>query len=265
MKRLATHTLAAIAVSAIAVPASAQQSAPPAAVQRDTGWTRFGENDRFRAYYREPLSNAAGNVVVWVLYDYKEEHVSERSGRKYLSQKGQQEFHCSAATSRTVFFTWHSGRMGDGAVVYTGRTTTPWEPSSPGSIARALFARVCTPSNSAAFASLQDQDAFIASTLKKTAGEMNAQAPLQVDEGTRMMSAVALQKTITFSMRLTKYGSSEVDSTVVAQAARENLNRTVCRSKATRDLIDLGVKYAYLYQGNDGKLIARVVIDRYQC
>lgn len=115
------------------------------------------------------------------------------------------------------------------------------------------------------FESKQEQDAFIAATLKKMAGEMNSQAPVQLDEDTRMMSVIALQKTITFNMRLPNYRFSQVDPNRIAQAARENLNHTVCRSKATRDLIDLGVQYVYLYSGNDGKLIARVVIDKYRC
>jgi hypothetical protein len=115
------------------------------------------------------------------------------------------------------------------------------------------------------FESKQEQDAFIASTLKKMAGEMNSQTPIQLDEDTRMMSVIALQKTITFNMRLPNYKSSQVDPKVIAQAARENLNHTVCKSKATRDLIDMGVQYVYLYSGNDAKLITRVVIDKYRC
>lgn len=115
------------------------------------------------------------------------------------------------------------------------------------------------------FESKQEQDAFIAVTLKKMASEMNSQAPVQLDEDTRMMSVIVLQKTITFNMRLVNYTASQVDPNGVAQAAKENLNHTVCRSKATRDLIDLGVQYVYLYSGNDGKLVTRVVIDRYRC
>ena len=115
------------------------------------------------------------------------------------------------------------------------------------------------------FESKQEQDSFIASTLKKMASEMNSQTPIQLDEDTRMMSVIALQKTITFNMRFPNYKSSQVDPKVIAQAAREKLNHTVCKSKATRDLIDMGVQYVYLYNGNDAKLITRVVIDKYRC
>jgi hypothetical protein len=133
----------------------------------------------------------------------------------------------------------------------------------------AVVAGLCM-SNAAAldkngnFESKQEQDAFIAVTLKKMATEINSQAPVQLDEDTRMMSIIALQKTITFNMRLVNYKASQVDPNRVAEAAKENLNHRVCRSKATRDLIDLGVQYVYLYSGNDGKLVIRVVIDRYR-
>lgn len=79
------------------------------------------------------------------------------------------------------------------------------------------------------------------------------------------MSVIALQKTIMFYMRLQNYKSSQVDPKVIAQTAREGLNDTVCKSKATRNLIDMGVQYVYLYSGNDAKLITRVVIDKYRC
>ena len=115
------------------------------------------------------------------------------------------------------------------------------------------------------FESKQEQDAFIASTLKKMAGEMNSQAPIKLDEDTRMMSVIALQKTITFNVRFPNVTSSQVDPKAIAAAARENLNHTVCINNATRDLIDMGVQYVYLYSGSDAKLITRVVIDKYRC
>lgn len=115
------------------------------------------------------------------------------------------------------------------------------------------------------FESKQEQDAFIASTLKKMAGEINAQAPIPVDEETKLISTIALQKTITFNMRIPKYKSFEVDPKDINQIAKENLNHTVCKSAATRNLIDLGVQYVYLYSGSDGKLITRLVIDKYRC
>lgn len=115
------------------------------------------------------------------------------------------------------------------------------------------------------FESKAERDAFIAETLKRMAREMNSQMPIQLDEETRAMSAIALQQTITFNYRLTNYAASQVQPKRIEQVARENLNLIVCKSKATRDLIDMGVQYVYLYSGNDGKFVTRVVVDRYSC
>ena len=113
------------------------------ATAASAAWVKFGENDRLVSYFEPVKSSVPGTVTVWVMYDYKAEQESPRSGRRYLSQKGQQEVECDGQRSRTVFFTWHAGRMGEGAVVYTGSRALRWEPDSPGSIARALSSAVC--------------------------------------------------------------------------------------------------------------------------
>ncbi len=106
-------------------------------------WIKIGENDRLVSYYEPAKATGTGTLTVWVMYDYRAEQASQRSGRRYFSQKGQQEVDCSGQRSRTVFFTWHAAQMGEGMVVYTGLKPLPWEPNSPGSIARALASVVC--------------------------------------------------------------------------------------------------------------------------
>ena len=108
------------------------------------GWVKFGENARMVSYYEPVKTSSPGPVTIWVLYDYKTEQESPRSGRRYHSQKGQQEVDCDGHRSRTVFFTWHADQMGEGAVVYTGSRARSWEPDSPLSFARALSSEVCT-------------------------------------------------------------------------------------------------------------------------
>ena len=106
-------------------------------------WRKFTENDRLISYVEARQAKSAVNVIVWVLYDYKTEQHSPKSDRRYYSQKTQQEVDCDGERSRTLFFTWHSGRMGAGKVIYTGHKEFPWEPNSPDSIATALAAQVC--------------------------------------------------------------------------------------------------------------------------
>ena len=107
-------------------------------------WQKFAENERLVAFYQPSAIGSGDTKTIWVMFDYKAEQQSPQSGRRYLSQKGQQELDCAQGRSRTVFFTWHAGRMGEGPVVYTGSIARPWEPNSPGGIATALAAIQCT-------------------------------------------------------------------------------------------------------------------------
>jgi hypothetical protein len=106
-------------------------------------WSKFGENARLTAYVQRDSAPASGLSNFWVLYDYKTEQRSERSAKRYLSEKARQEVDCAQARSRTTFFTWHQANMAEGQVVYTGRTSLPWEPHAPGSIGATLAAVVC--------------------------------------------------------------------------------------------------------------------------
>ena len=82
------------------------------------------------AHFQRAPEGSARLPVAWVMYDYKTEQQSERSNRRYSSEKAKQEVDCSQARTRTTYFTWHHAKMGDGQVVYTGRTALPWEPTS---------------------------------------------------------------------------------------------------------------------------------------
>lgn len=115
------------------------------------------------------------------------------------------------------------------------------------------------------FESKAEQDRFVAATLKKTAKEINSQAPIMVDSETQLNSVIALNKSMNFNMRLTNLSSKNADANYINKYAWGNLNDTACKSKATRALIDLGVSYVYLYFGNDDRLITRVVVDKYVC
>jgi hypothetical protein len=115
------------------------------------------------------------------------------------------------------------------------------------------------------FSSIAEQDAHIAATLRAMAKELNQQTPIQLDDDTRLLSVIALQKTITFNYELTRVASGAVSIRKLEQVASENQNRIACGNKATRDLVDLGVRYAYVYTGSDGKYITRVVLSSYRC
>ena len=115
------------------------------------------------------------------------------------------------------------------------------------------------------FESIKERDEYIAITLRKLVKQMNDQAPFMVDEETRFTSAVALEKTVNASYKLINFSSEEVDVNVLNRQAWKHKNDIACKDKATRILIDAGVSFVYLFYGNDGRLITRVVVDEYKC
>jgi len=115
------------------------------------------------------------------------------------------------------------------------------------------------------FESKAEQDRFLAATLKKMAADINSQAPIMLDSETQMTTVLILNKTINFTMRLLNVSSKDVNARDINKNIWGNVNDIACKNKATRDLIDLGVSYVYIYYGNDGRLITRVVLDKYIC
>jgi hypothetical protein len=115
------------------------------------------------------------------------------------------------------------------------------------------------------FESRQEQDEFLIVTLRNMAREMNAQTPISLDEYTKLTSVIALQKTITFNYLLHRTNYNEINPQELNKVALENLNHSACQSKATQNLIDLGVEYVYIYFSNDGRQITRASIRSYRC
>ena len=111
-------------------------------------WSRIGENNRSVAYI-DPLIHRRGDTATyWAMFDYKATQVSPLSGRQYLSEKSQREMDCRAERERVLFFTWHSGQMGNGALVYTSNKPTNWELTSlPGSYGNAFWQYICHYNN----------------------------------------------------------------------------------------------------------------------
>lgn len=118
------------------------------------------------------------------------------------------------------------------------------------------------------FESKDEQDKYIAATLKKMAVEINSQAPMMLDADTQFKFAIALDKTISFSYQLVNLSSRELSSSALKEFNKtiwNNMNDNACKVQATRTLIDLGVRYVYIYFGNDDRLITQVVLKKYIC
>lgn len=84
-----------------------------------------------------------GNLVkMWQLYDYKT--VQTVAGDSLLSFKRYNEYDCTEERTRMLAYTWYSGNMGSGHVVYSTSDEQQWEPVVPGSINRALWRVACS-------------------------------------------------------------------------------------------------------------------------
>ncbi len=99
----------------------------------DRGETMYVDTDTIRR---------KGDVVKWwELYDHKT--VQTDAGHSYLSSKVQREYDCAEERNRTLAYTWFSGHMGSGTVVYNSSNKGKWAPVAPGSVGQALWKAAC--------------------------------------------------------------------------------------------------------------------------
>ena len=105
-------------------------------------WTVAGGNDQFVQYVDRATIRRNGNLVkMWVLSDLKT--VQTDAGDSYLSSKAQNEYDCKEERSRILAFTWFSGKMGNGKVVYSDSDPGKWKPISPESIGEIKWKVAC--------------------------------------------------------------------------------------------------------------------------
>ena len=105
-------------------------------------WTPFSGNDEFTDYIDRTTIRRNGNFVkIWSLTDYKT--VQNYPGNSSLSGKTQSEYDCKEERKRTLAFSWFSGQMGNGTLVYSNSDTGKWSPIQPGSIGEATWEVAC--------------------------------------------------------------------------------------------------------------------------
>jgi hypothetical protein len=109
------------------------------------GWElTSGDDETGLTVYVDPDTiRRKGNLVkMWQLYDYKT--VQTVAGDSLLSFKRYNEYDCAEERTRMLAYTWFSGNMGTGHVVYSTPDEQPWEPVVQGSINRALWRVACS-------------------------------------------------------------------------------------------------------------------------
>ena len=103
-----------------------------------------GNDDAGLTVYVDPDTiRRKGNLVkMWQLYDYKT--VQTVAGDSLLSIKRYNEYDCTEERTRMLAYTWFSGNMGRGKVVYSTPDEQQWEPVIPPSINRTLWNVACS-------------------------------------------------------------------------------------------------------------------------
>jgi len=108
------------------------------------GWVlTSGDDEAGLTVYVDPDSiRRKGNLVkMWQLYDYKT--VQTVAGDSLLSIKRYNEFDCTEERTRMLAYTWFSGNMASGKVVYSTPDEQQWEPVVPRTINRTLWKVAC--------------------------------------------------------------------------------------------------------------------------
>jgi len=102
-----------------------------------------GDDAAGLAVYVDPGTiRQKGNLAkMWQLYDYKT--VQRVAGDSLLSMKRFNEYDCSEARTRMLGYTWFSGNMGSGSVVFSTPEVQQWEPVGSRTINHTLWKVAC--------------------------------------------------------------------------------------------------------------------------
>jgi hypothetical protein len=109
------------------------------------GWVlTSGDDETGLTVYVDPDTiRRKGNLVkMWQLYDYKT--VQTVAGDSLLSFKRYNEYDCTEERTRMLAYTWFSGNMASGRVVYSTPDEQQWEQVVPRSINQALWKVACS-------------------------------------------------------------------------------------------------------------------------
>ena len=106
-------------------------------------WVMVNDNDEYVAY-ADPVSiSRVGNLVQMSdLIDLKMPQPSP-SGNPHASSQALSQFDCENPRMRTIAFSLHSGRMGNGDIVETAAASDNWLPVAPGTLLDVLRQFAC--------------------------------------------------------------------------------------------------------------------------
>jgi hypothetical protein len=109
------------------------------------GWVAVvnATDNSFTIYADYNSIRKSGNMAeMWFMDDF-ETAKKEAGGNLYMSSKEQFRFDCRRKISRTIAYSFHSGKMGEGAVVYSDTNPSEWEPILPDSKMEVFWKIAC--------------------------------------------------------------------------------------------------------------------------
>ena len=105
-------------------------------------WVKINESDTFTVYADPDTISRKGDLVkMWILYDYKTLQLS--TGVAHLSDSIQLEANCTEKLQRRLAYTWWSGNMRDGNVVFSHSGEGNWIPIGPGTVGHTVWSFAC--------------------------------------------------------------------------------------------------------------------------
>ena len=96
------------------------------------GWVKVEGNEFVTSYAAPATARKTGDTAkMLALVDFKT--VNASGGYPHMSTKTQHEYDCKENQWRLLYFSYHSGNMGEGELVYSDTEPGTWEPVKPGS------------------------------------------------------------------------------------------------------------------------------------
>lgn len=108
-------------------------------------WTKVGEaGDSITYAAIDEIERNGTTAKMWSLFDFQDPREDRSSGSPYLSQIGMYEFECEQKEARILFYSRHSGHMGEGETVFSrDLPDNDWRPVPAGSLRETEWSIAC--------------------------------------------------------------------------------------------------------------------------
>jgi hypothetical protein len=109
------------------------------------------------------------------------------------------------------------------------------------------------------------RDSTINSSLMNAASELNKKAPMMVDTGTRLDSAIGMNKQLKYNYTAINTLAEDIDVAQFNSTMQTTITNKVCTSKEMEMFMKNGVSVTYAYNDKNGKQLAVITVEQSQC